>query len=633
MQAFLACASLTPEAGPSALRTSLRVLRSVMASPQTRRAVLHRALPEIRGGWYGIQPSAGPASTLITEAADDELAVLAFGTLFGGHGPSSLASAVAAEWREGGQALVRSLDGCFGALLIDRRERIVYLLSDTIGRRSLRYRLLPEGILVSTHDLPIVSTGLCAPDVDPVSAGSALTFGWSIGARSLVRGIRCCDPNEYVWWKDGATGRVWDPLIRTQDRLEQRDVKGRRAKVDEMIELARTNTQFFLRANPDVNVDVTAGLDSRAVLAIALSVQPASSLTAVTAGTQSTDVRMARLLARLYRIPHRASIPSTQDVDTFAQNLRLWAYAMNGMTHGKRAVDAPPILTGRTPTLSGTGGEAYRGHYYGDLADRELRQERHMTVAQGLRDRLLRPEVLGCMHAEVVNELMERHFLHFERFTRISPITSDLLDLFYALERLGRWALDARCFWLAPTLAPFESPRMLRLAFQLPPPISNHLVLHKTILRRHARAAFYLPVNARYLLPFSSHRKGRSRAHRLMRSGLSLADNLSGRFRRLAADEPVASHDQIRSELFRALLPGGLRDLILEGRSVSQRIVDRDQLCTIIEEHVDGRADHLDVIGPLATLEEYRLMLDEAAGMRSESVATAQCSRARRPHD
>jgi hypothetical protein len=589
-------------------------MRSVIASPETEVAVLHRRLPDVRVGWYGLAPAAGAASVLITEAVDDEIAVLSYGALFEESQAASVAAAVAAAWRSGGPARVRALDGCFGALLIDRRDGTLFLLSDSIGRRALRYSVLPDAILVSTHDLPIVATGLCPPDLDLLSAASVLTFGWSIGPTSLVRGIQPCDPNEYVRWSNRKIERVWDPLIRTCARLEQGDSGGRIGKVDQMIELTRANTRRFVRDHLEVDVDLTAGLDSRAVLAIALSIQPRPRMTAVTAGRHSTDVRIARLLARLYRIPHRASVPSTRDTAAFLVNLRLWAYAMNGITHGKRAVDTPPILTGRSPTLSGTGGEVYRGFYYGDLRDQDLVQERPATAAQALIDRYSR-RTLGWLDADLLRDLTERHLLHFERFTRISGIVADLLDLFYVQERLGRWALDARCFWLAPTLAPFESPQMVRLGFQLPPPLSNHMLLHKTILRQHARAAFYLPVNQRYLLPLSKHTGSGSHTERLVQNGLSLGEGFRERLQRFSSSESDDSHDQIRSHLFRSLLLDGLQDLILESNSVSRQIADSDYLDTVIREHADGRANHLETIGLVATIEEYRRTLDEAAGM------------------
>ncbi len=291
------------------------------------------------------------------------------------------------------------------------------------------------------------------------------------------------------------------------------------------------------------------------------------------------------------------------------------AYAMNGATHGKQAVDPSPNPTGRSPTLSGTGGEVYRGYYYGDLRDQDLRQERPAAAAQALLDRYMRRRSCGWLDTDLVRKLTERHLLYFERFTRISGVVADLLDVFYVQERLGRWAGDARCFWLAPTFAPFESPQMVRLGFELPPPISNHMVLHKTILRRHARTAFYLPVNQRYFLPLSKHTRDGSRTERLVRSGLSFAEKLGERVRRFTSSESVASHNQIRSHLFRSLLRDGLHDLILERSSVSLQIADRDYLSSIIRQHADGRANHLEIIGLLATLEEYRRTLDEAAGM------------------
>jgi hypothetical protein len=60
-----------------------------MGFSHTDLAVLSQRLPEIHGGWWAIQPRAGGASALITEALDDELAVLTFGVTFGGQRSTS----------------------------------------------------------------------------------------------------------------------------------------------------------------------------------------------------------------------------------------------------------------------------------------------------------------------------------------------------------------------------------------------------------------------------------------------------------------------------------------------------------------------------------------------------------------
>jgi hypothetical protein len=566
-----------------------------------------RVIPEVNGGWFYMVPGGENKKTLMSEFITDRAAILVFGEIFGCDGANA-AEAVFEAWKGEDLDEVRLLDGCFSAVLIDRGLGTVDIVSDLLGHRSLRYFDSGEALFVSSHDVPIIATGLCPVEFDLATACSIICYDWSLGGKSLVQGIQVCNPNEYVRWTQNDLKKVVHPLIKADARIPTRDRRALARQIDLMVETMIENTRKFVKDEPVIYMDLTAGLDTRAVLGLVLSMIDESHLTTFTAGGgNSFEVRTASRLARMYGFGHQQDTPALSDCDSFLGHCRLRAFLMNGDTDGKRAVDRLPRYDD-TPRISGNGAEIFRGYYYPvSYGKQPLLKLTMEDVVKVLEKKIAAKKHLAWISNQLVKSVRMRLIDIINAYCNISQIGSDMLDLFYVFERYGRWgSMVPRFSWEPRRFSPFNSTALLKLGFELPPPIADDLRLQKTIIRRYLPAAYYLPINGSALLPFL----GCSFPKPFISKWFGRIVFYSHRF--LDVFRPGGNgktNDQIRAERFVEVLGEGLRDVLIEDGSIGMRIFQKEGLQRIIDDHISMKRDNLQVIGHLAVMEAYRHLI------------------------
>ena len=192
MYTFLVAAGIGREVGPTldrARQTSEALMPKLGTSVTSHRA----SFSTIDGGWFYFLPAPTSPKPLVTEHRDERQAVLVYGDVDDCAGLASPAEQVASTWQAQGLEAVRRLAGSFSAVLIDLTSASLFVVSDAIGRRALRYFCDQDLLLISNHDLPIIATGLCELNFDLVTAASIVSCGWSIRGASLVQNLQVCD--------------------------------------------------------------------------------------------------------------------------------------------------------------------------------------------------------------------------------------------------------------------------------------------------------------------------------------------------------------------------------------------------------------------------------------------------------
>jgi hypothetical protein len=607
METFLLYANAVKTDDAVLLRNASRVTRRMMPSLGLEMETHERVIPEINGGWFYLAPRRCKAA-LITEYADSRQAVIVFGELYG-NGTKSAAEKVIEKWRAKGPDGVRLMDGCFSALVVDLETATVHMFSDLLGHRSLRFFSDDRGFIASPHDIPIVSTGCCPAEIDSVSAASILAFDWSLEGRSLLREISAHHPNELISWRAGTVTRHCKPMLNPEGTLDERDHGALKRHLEMMKRHMIENVWSYRNGEAAIKMDLTAGLDSRAVLAVLLKAVGAERVKAYTAGEkESRDVKAARELSRRYKFSHGYGLPETADYDTFYQYCRLRAFLMNGDTNAKRATTPLPSYD-ETPNLHGGGGEIYRGYYYypdlyrkyskGNPDDRQ--------VLAILEKKYRRLQTLPWLSDDLQGNIGERLEKIINSYSAVSRCGWDKLDLFYIYERYGRWgALVPRSTWEPRRFSPFCSPTLLCAGFRLPRPIASGLKLHKTLIKDAMPLAYYfLPVNETDFIPLEGHTSLQTLFSKFASKGVK------GFNRTKRSDHRVAGHEAERAVIFRHFLTGGLRDLLLEENGIGTRILRKKELIKIIETHISGESNHLQVLGFLAVMEVYRHLVEE----------------------
>ncbi|XXX78347.1 hypothetical protein WMF30_06210 [Sorangium sp. So ce134] len=615
MVSFIAAFNMPDASGrdPAAFlrRTALLIgerMPSVGPEPRITLAVL----PEVGGGWALLAPEPRPRLNLIEQVVTDTHAALVFGDLQG-ESRASPASAVLRAWRSGGGASVAALDGNFSAIVVDRAERTVAVISDLLGRRALR-TLHADGVLyVSPHDVALVATGACPVEIDHASACSIVAADWSIGGRPLLARVEPCDPAHWLRLRGGRLERLPAPLGLFEDRVDARDPAAVRERIDRIVDSMRDNTRFAAAGWDTLRADLTAGIDSRAVFALVASVVPAERIVARTTGAaDSLDVRVAGRIAALSGVRHEHRELDLPIHDDFSRHADLIAFHMNGDSSAKRAIDRYPTWDdGRPLGFEGGGGEIFRGYYYdrpgnyrrvarasaGDVADFFVRKWRRLTA-------------LSFRSPEHPAAVRERTQAVLEPMFRRSPDLHDVLDQFYLFERYGRWgALTSRFTWWR-TFSPYASPSVVRLAFGLPSPIATHASLHDAIVRRFLPSARGILVNSNSLLPL----QGPGLARLLARDLLYVTGEIwraAAAWRSRSVKERRSS-DAMRADMLAGPLHDHARDALLSRDSIAVDLLGHELVARLLDEH-RARRQHLEGLCNLLGIEHFRRLVTSTA--------------------
>ncbi|WP_437605275.1 hypothetical protein WMF20_29555 [Sorangium sp. So ce834] len=592
-------------------RTALLIgERMPSVGPEPRIAV--EVLPEVGGGWALLAPEPRPRLDLLDQVVTDTHAVLVFGELQGEFRESP-ASAVLRAYRSGGGASVAALDGNFSAVVVDRAERTVAVISDLLGRRALRTLHAGGALYVSPHDIALVATGACPVEIDHASACSIVAADWSIGGRPLLAHVEPCEPSHWLRLRGGRLERLAAPLGLFEGRVDARDAAAVSERIDQIVDRMRDNTRFAAAGFDTVRADLTAGIDSRAVFALVASVVPAERIVAKTSGApDSLDVRVARRIAALSGVRHEHRELDLPIHDDFSRHADLIAFHMNGDSSAKRAIDRYPSWDDERPLgFDGGGGEIFRGYYYARPGQyRRVAGAGAGDVAAFLARKWRRLAAPGFRSPEHPAAVRERTQAVVEAMFRRSPDVHDVLDQFYLFERYGRWgALTSRFSWWR-SFSPYASPSVVRLAFSLPSPIGMHAGLHDAIVRRFLPPARGILVNDNALLRLQGPGLGRMLARDLLYVTSELWRAATAWRGRSAKQR--RSVDAMRADMVAGPLHDYARDVLLSRDSIAVDLLGHELAARLLDEN-RARRQHLETLCNLLGIEHFRRLATSTA--------------------
>ena len=164
MYTFIFVSSTVDSLADRILNKCAPSIRGWLPSLQVQPAEKRTELKEGRHAWLSYAPTGAEPNALITQHMDEQFAVIVFGDLVRCL-PQNTASFVLKKWRTGGPLSVRSLEGCFSAVIVDRVLDKVFLVSDALGQRTLRYYADDETLVVSPQRPIIFDDAGCAHEV------------------------------------------------------------------------------------------------------------------------------------------------------------------------------------------------------------------------------------------------------------------------------------------------------------------------------------------------------------------------------------------------------------------------------------------------------------------------------------
>lgn len=214
--------------------------------------------------------------------------------------------------------LERCAAGSFNLVYYSAATGEYKVASDRIGSIPLYWALLPEGCILSTNPVAILSTGLIPRAPDWTACAALIYFGYPLRNRHALEHIRLFPENSTLTWRRGrglVARRGRDPF-----RLLP---KPQPVQIDEMAQLVRRSCERLINLSTNPAHLQSAGMDSRLILA---ALPSSAAPTCFTYGrADSTEVPIAQQVADLRGVPFRHVLPNATEVsdaldDMFSAN-------------------------------------------------------------------------------------------------------------------------------------------------------------------------------------------------------------------------------------------------------------------------------------------------------------------------
>ena len=262
---------------------------------------------------------------------------------------------------DGEDAFAR-LRGMFAFVIADRESGDIVIARDHVGVKPF-YWWEGDGLVVGASEVRTVIGHQSVPgELDAAGVVQYLSFGHTIGTRTIIEGLRKVPPGHWLRVRDGRSSlhEFWDPLDNTSP-VEDEDLGG------QLLERLEDAVSASLVSDVPVSLMLSGGLDSATIAVLAARHVDPAKMTAysVSFGLPTDEAEAAKRLAGELGIRHR-TIPLTRDrladgFDDWLADLDLPTAnpTLFAISHIAQAVhrDSGKVL------LSGDGGDELFGGY------------------------------------------------------------------------------------------------------------------------------------------------------------------------------------------------------------------------------------------------------------------------------
>jgi len=159
-----------------------------------------------------------------------------------------------------GASLFPRLNGMFALVIWDRAHRQLVVARDRTGEKPLYIARLDQGYAVASELKALFQCSGLRRQIDAVALEQYLTFGYSIGPRTVLSSVQKLPAGHYgtIGEEGFAYHAFWKPSVRPTERSEQRSAQ----TLDELLD---RSVQMRMVADVPVGLFLSGGLDSTAV--------------------------------------------------------------------------------------------------------------------------------------------------------------------------------------------------------------------------------------------------------------------------------------------------------------------------------------------------------------------------------
>jgi len=167
-------------------------------------------------------------------------------------------------YEEQGESFFGGLNGLFSGLLVDRRQKKVFLFNDRYGMERIYWHETADAFYFASEAKALLAVLPAVREFDPEGTTQFLTFGSTLDGRTLFRGVRLL-PGGSLWQFAGSQrvqGRYFSPSVwEARPVLEPGDFEAKFSETFNKILPA------YFATPGNIGIALTGGLDTRMIMA------------------------------------------------------------------------------------------------------------------------------------------------------------------------------------------------------------------------------------------------------------------------------------------------------------------------------------------------------------------------------
>jgi asparagine synthase (glutamine-hydrolysing) len=296
---------------------------------------------------------------------------------------------IAHLYEDEGERCVERLRGMFAFAIWDRRERLLFLARDRVGKKPLHYAMAGGTMVFGSEIKSILQHPGVKREIDLRAISDFLAFGYVPDPVTAFAGVHKLPPGHTLTFKDGliCTRRYWDfdyskgPAAREPEAREE-------DYVERLRELIAESVRLRLESDVPLGAFLSGGIDSSLVVAMMAREMKVKTFSIGFPDAGFDELRYARIAARHFGADHHEFVV-TPDICRLVEEI-VWH-------HDEPFADVSSVPTyvvskmareHVTVALSGDGGDEVFGGYERYVVD--WRRRRYERAPAFLRHAMLR---------------------------------------------------------------------------------------------------------------------------------------------------------------------------------------------------------------------------------------------------
>jgi asparagine synthase (glutamine-hydrolysing) len=258
-------------------------------------------------------------------------------------------------YEEMGLNFIERLNGRFSGVLIDLRQQNIVIFNDRYGADRIYYHARPEGFFFSSEAKSLLTVFPELRNLDLTALAETFSFGCVLQNRTLYPKIELL-PGGSLWTFTGR-GKLTKTSYFARERWENQTSLSGEEYYKKLKQTFASVVPRYFQGKNKIGMSLTGGLDGRMIMAWANL--PSGALPCYTFGDthrDSTDVQIARRVAKLCSQPHQTIVVEPQFFQEFSSLAEKAIYISDGAMDVTGAVElyfnrvarriAPVRLTG-----------------------------------------------------------------------------------------------------------------------------------------------------------------------------------------------------------------------------------------------------------------------------------------------